>query len=87
MFSLGVLLGAALWAAGSMSLPWLLRGRSVVLDVLAAVTWSVALVAAAPALDAGLAAHSADPSPRGAILGGILGAMFAVAARALRGPV
>jgi eukaryotic-like serine/threonine-protein kinase len=87
MFSLGVLLGAALWAAGSMSLPWLLRGRSAVLDVLAAVTWSVALVAAAPALDAGLAAHSAYPSPRGAILGGILGAMFAVAARALRGPV
>jgi eukaryotic-like serine/threonine-protein kinase len=83
----GVLLGALLWAAGAVSLPWLVRGRSAVLDVIAAVVWSAALASTAPLVDGGLAAHAAHPSPRGAVLGAILGAMFAVAARALRGPV
>jgi len=87
MLSAGVLLGALLWAAGAVSLPWLVRGRSAALDVIAAVAWSAALASAAPLVDGGLAAHAAHPSPRGAVLGAILGAMFAVAARALRGPV
>jgi hypothetical protein len=38
-------------------------------------------------LDGGLSAHSAHPSPRGAVLGAIVGALFALAARALRGPL
>jgi hypothetical protein len=87
MLTVGVLLGAVLWAAGAVSLPWLVRGRSAVLDVIGAVMWSAALASAAPLLDAGLSAHAAHPSPRGAVLGAILGAMFALAARALRGPV
>ena len=87
MFNAGVLLGALLWAAGAVSLPLLVRGRSAALDVIAAVVWSAALASAAPLVDGGLAAHAAHPSPRGAVLGAILGAMFAVAARALRGPV
>ncbi len=87
MLTLGVLLGAALWAAAALVLPWIVRGRSAALDVVAAAAWSAALVAAAPALDAGLSAQAAHPSPRGAVLGAILGAMVAVAARALRGPV
>jgi eukaryotic-like serine/threonine-protein kinase len=87
MLTVGVLLGAVLWAAGAVSLPWLVRGRSAVLDVIGAVMWSAALASAAPLLDAGLSAHASHPSPRGAVLGAVLGAMFAVAARALRGPV
>jgi hypothetical protein len=87
MLSLGVLLGAALWASGAVVLPWIVRGRSAALDVIAAITWSAGIAAAAPALDAGLAGHPTDPSPRGAILGAILGGMVAVAGRALRGPV
>jgi hypothetical protein len=87
MLSLGVLFGATLWATGSALLPWLVRGRSAVLDVVAATTWSAAIAAAAPALDSGLSTHAAYPSPRGAILGAILGGALAVAARALRGPV
>jgi hypothetical protein len=87
MLSLGVLLGAALWAAGAVALPWLVRGRSAVLDVVAVAGWSAALAAAAPLLDSGLSAHAAHPAPQGAILGAIIGAMVAVAARALRGPV
>jgi hypothetical protein len=38
-------------------------------------------------LDAGMGAHASYPSPRGAVLGAILGGVVAVAARALRGPV
>jgi hypothetical protein len=87
LLTLGVLLGALLWALGAAVLPWIVRGRSAALDVVAVTVWSAALVVAAPALDAGLSAHAAHPSPRGAVLGALLGAIVAVAARALRGPV
>ncbi len=87
LFVLGVLLGALLWALGAAVLPWIVRGRSAAFDVAAVTVWSAALAAAAPAVDAGLSAHAAHPSPRGAVLGAVLGAMVAVAARALRGPV
>jgi eukaryotic-like serine/threonine-protein kinase len=84
---LGVLLGALLWAAGAVVLPWLVRGRSAALDLVAVAIWSAAIAAAAPAIDAGLTTHVSHPSPRGAVLGAILGGVLAVAARALRGPV
>jgi serine/threonine protein kinase len=87
LLSLGVLLGAALWAAGSLVLPWIVRGRSAALDVVAATGWSAALAVAAPLLDSGVSVHAAHLSPRGAVLGAALGAIIAVAARALRGPV
>jgi hypothetical protein len=87
MLSLGLLLGAALWAAAAISLPLLVRGRSAALDAAAVAAWSALVVLAAPALNAGLSAHAAQPSPRGAVLGAVLGAMIALAARALRGPV
>jgi serine/threonine protein kinase len=87
MLSPGVLLGATLWAAGAMSLPWLVRGRSAALDVVAATMWAAVIVTAAPLLDSGSAVHAAHVSPRGALLGAIFGGVLAVAARALRGPV
>ncbi len=87
LLTLGVLLGALLWGAGAAVLPWLARGRSAALDVVLVTVWSAGIAAAAPALDAGLRAHAAYPSPRGAALGAILGGVIAVAARALRGPV
>jgi hypothetical protein len=85
--STGLLLGAALWACGAVVLPWILRGGSAALDVVAATTWSAALAAAAPLLDSGLARHASHPQPRGIVLGAILGGAIAVAARALRGPI
>jgi eukaryotic-like serine/threonine-protein kinase len=87
LLALGVLLGALLWAVGAAVLPWLVRGRHAALDLLVVAIWSAAIAAAAPALDAGLTAHVAHPSPRGAVLGAILGGFVAVAARALRGPI
>ena len=85
--SLGVLLGASLWALAAVLLPFLVRGRSAVLDLVGAIAWSVALVLVVSSRHDGLAAHVASVSPRGAILGGLLGGAIAVAARALRGPV
>jgi hypothetical protein len=87
LFSLGVLFGTLLWACGALALPWIVRGRSAARDVVAAVVWSTAIAAAAPALDSGLSAQAVHPSPRGAVLGAIVGALLALAARALRGPV
>jgi serine/threonine protein kinase len=84
MLSLRVLLGASLWAAAAVVLPWIVRGRRALQDVAAAVIWSAAIVLVEPALDGGLSAHAA---PRGALVGALLGGALAVAARALRGPV
>jgi eukaryotic-like serine/threonine-protein kinase len=87
LLGVGLLLGATLWACGAVLLPLIVRGRNAALDAVAAIVWSALLVGAAPLLDSGLAAHAAHASPRGAILGGVLGGTVAVAARALRGPV
>ncbi len=84
---LGVLLGAALWAGAALLLPWVVRGRSAVADLIGAAAWSAAIVLATPALDAGLSPQAAHAAPRGALAGALLGCIIAVAARALRGPV
>ncbi len=87
LLSVGVLLGATLWAAGAVLLPLIVRGHNAALDVVAAVAWTAALAVAAPSLDSGLAGHAAQQTPRGLILGAVLGGVLAVASRALRGPV
>lgn len=86
LLTLGTLSGAALWGAGALVLPWFVRGRRAALDVIAATVWSALLAGAAVRLDSGPAAL-AHPSPRGLVLGAVLGGMAAVGARALRGPV
>ncbi len=87
LLSVGVLLGAALWAAGALLLPLVVRGRSAALDVVAATVWSAALALAAPLAAAGAQGHAVQASPRGAVAGAVLGGALAVGARALRGPV
>jgi hypothetical protein len=87
MLSVGVLLGAALWAAGALCLPWIVRGRHAALDLLAVTMWSAAMAAAEPLLDGGIGHGSAHATPHGLVLGAVFGAVLAVAARALRGPV
>jgi eukaryotic-like serine/threonine-protein kinase len=86
MLTLGVLLGAGLWAVAAAGLPWIVHGRRVAFDVVGATVWAAVLAAATPILDSGLSAHVLHPDPRGALLGAIVGGMLAVAARALRGP-
>jgi hypothetical protein len=85
--NLGVLAGAAVWAVAAVLLPWVVRGRSATLDVVAAAAWSAALLVASSPRYLGLASHVVSTTPRGAVLGALLGGALAVAARALRGPV
>jgi serine/threonine protein kinase len=82
-----LLLGAAVWALAAAILPLIVRGRSAALDAAAALAWTVALLAATPLLERALLAHGGAPSPRGALLGAVLGCALAICARALRGPV
>ncbi len=87
LLTAGVLLGAGLWGAAAIALPWIVRGRSAAIDAVAATVWSAAVVSAAPILDRGLHSGATHASPRGAVLGAVLGGLIAIAARALRGPV
>jgi eukaryotic-like serine/threonine-protein kinase len=85
--SLGVLAGAGVWAIAAALLPWVVRGRSATLDVVAAAAWSAALLLAFSPRHLGLSLHFVSATPRGAVLGGLLGGAIAVVARALRGPI
>lgn len=87
VLSVGVLFGAALWAGAAVVLPWIVRGRRMAFDVVGATVWAAALASATPALVSGVSPHALHPSPRGVLLGAIVGGSLAVAARALRGPV
>lgn len=82
-----VVIGAAVWALAGAVLPWIVRGRSVALDALAAIAWSAAALAAPALAERALLNHAAAGSPRGAVLGATLGCVVAICARALRGPV
>jgi eukaryotic-like serine/threonine-protein kinase len=82
-----LLLGTVVWALAATILPWVVRGRHAALDLVAALVWTVALIASTPMLERALLGHSAQTSPHGALLGGVLGCVIAVCARALRGPV
>ena len=60
--ALGMLLGRSAVGQRRGVLPWLVRGRSAALDLVAAVVWSAAIAAAAPALDAGLSSGARQPA-------------------------
>ena len=77
----GALALAVLWALAAILLPVLVRGRSAALDIVAVAAWSGTLAAGTQALSEALVL---DP-PRGLVLGALLGAVVAVAARAERG--
>jgi tRNA A-37 threonylcarbamoyl transferase component Bud32 len=91
----GELAGAAVWAAAAILVPWLVRRRNPLLDVVRALVWAAALAAATPAaIDAlARALHGSPPgSAHGALAGAVIAAALALAPlavvqthRALRG--
>jgi hypothetical protein len=83
--SSGALVMAAVWALFAVLLPWLVRGRRAAFDIVAATTWGAGLAAATGAVGQALSGAVAHPHPRGAVAGAVAGALFAVAARAVRG--
>jgi hypothetical protein len=82
----GVLACAALWAGAAAILPWLVRGRSAALDLVAATLWAAGLAAAAGAIGRALGPGVVpQPDSRGTALAAAAGVLIAVAARAVRG--
>jgi hypothetical protein len=71
--SSGALLAGLIWAAGAAVLPWLVRHRSLTLDIVAATAWSAGLAAATISLGEWL-----GTPPHGAVFGAIAGALVAV---------
>jgi hypothetical protein len=86
MLSVGVVLGAGLWAAGALVLPLVARGSSALADAVMVGGWSLALVLGARLLDGPLPVGATHANPRGAVIGALFGAAIALGARALRGP-
>jgi eukaryotic-like serine/threonine-protein kinase len=82
----GTLACAGLWAVGAAVLPWLVRGRSAALDLVAATLWAAALAAGAGMIGHALGSGVVpQPDPRGVALGAAAGVLIAVAARAVGG--
>jgi hypothetical protein len=77
----GALLYAALWACAALVLPWLVRGRWLAVDVVAACVWAAALGASTVAT----AEFIGAPEPRGVVLGAVMGGVLAVGVPHLRG--
>jgi eukaryotic-like serine/threonine-protein kinase len=74
VFESGVLLYAVLWAVAAAILPWMVRGRWLALDFVAACTWAAALAAATVATADAIGV----PEPRNVILAGIVAGVLAV---------
>jgi hypothetical protein len=79
----GALAAAAVWALAAGVLPWVVRGRTLVVDVAGAAAWAVALAAGTGAVAEAL---SAGAQPRGGAVAALATGALAVALRAARGP-
>ncbi len=82
----GVLTIAALWAALAVALPLIVRGRSLVRDVVAVTGWSTGLAAGTTALAAALPWSGGAPEPRGLVLGALAAGAIALLGAAARAP-
>jgi hypothetical protein len=79
----GALAPVPVWALGAAVLPWLVRGRSLAWDVLAAVMWSAFLVSATAAAVSAAHGHGGLQAAPSATLGAVAAAAVALAPSAL----
>jgi len=80
----GVLAAAPVWALGAMVLPWLVRGRSLHLDVVLVAVWAATVVSASTTAIALAAPGSVHLAQGTAVFGAILGAAIALAPGLIR---
>jgi hypothetical protein len=78
LLSAGVLAPAAVWALAACVLPWIVRGRSLVLDAILVVIWSATLVAASTAVIEAVHRAPATSTAPTAVVGAIVGALLAL---------
>jgi hypothetical protein len=76
--SSGALLIAVVWALFAVILPWLVRGRFLTVDIVAATVWAGSLAAITAALGQWLGTRVAHPEPRGLVLGALAGGVIAI---------
>jgi len=80
--SSGALLLAVIWAAAALVLPWLVRGRSLPVDAVAATAWAAGTAAAV----AGLAERLELPPPHGLVAGAVAAGGVALVRRRTEPP-
>ena len=79
ILSSGALAAAPVWALAALTLPWLRRSRSLVLDTVCVVVWSATLVSATGAAISIASPGAAQVTERTALIGAIAGAIVALA--------
>jgi len=72
---------AVLWGAAALVLPWLVRGRSLPADVVAATAWAAGLAAATASLGAAVSGSA----PKGLVAGALAAGILAVGWRWIHG--
>ncbi len=77
--SAGVLAPALVWAAAAVTLPWLVRGTSLVLDVARVVVWAALLVSGTGAAIVALHGSDAVGAAPTAVVGAVVAAAVALA--------
>jgi hypothetical protein len=75
----GALLLGVIWAVSALVLPWLVRGRSLASDVVAASAWSAGTAASAIALGEALGGRVGKGAPHGLAPGAVVAGVLAVA--------
>ncbi len=86
IISSGVLTIAALWAVLAVVLPLLVRGSSLVRDIVAVTGWAAGLASGTAALAAALPWSGGVPEPRGLVLGALAAGAIALLGAAARAP-
>ena len=76
LLSGGALLYAALWALAALLLPWLVRGRWLAVDLVAAATWAAALGAGTVAVAESLGTSEPPGVVAGAVIAGVLAVLL-----------
>ncbi len=79
VLSSGALAAAPVWALAAVTLPWLLRSRSLAVDTAGVVVWSATLVSATGAAISIVHPGAAQVAERTALIGAIAGAIIALA--------
>ncbi len=84
LLSHGVVLLALVWAAAAWMLPFLVRGRRVIVDAILACAWAAGLAAATASVAAGLPWAGGAPAVRGLVLGAVAAGCVALIGAAAR---
>jgi hypothetical protein len=75
----GALLLALVWGVAALVLPWLVRGRSLSTDVVAASAWTAGVAAATITLGEWLGDRVGQAAPHGLVAGAVVAGAVAVA--------